>query len=220
MHVTGNKPFVVKVCGITSLDDAAIAVEAGATALGLNFYPRSPRYISLGHAREISATIPASVLRVGVFVNPTWDELAAAASDIPLDVVQVHGTVSGSSRALRLWQACSVDHRFNPDKLRSRDAEAYLLDTPTPAFGGSGRPFDWSRLLAAARGAMEPFLVAGGLDASNVAAAVSSLRPWGVDACSRLESRPGRKDPAKMREFVNAALEAFSVLAIEESGAR
>jgi phosphoribosylanthranilate isomerase len=220
MDVMRNKAFVIKVCGITSPDDGAIAIEAGATALGLNFYPRSPRYLSLEQAREISAAVPASVLRVGVFVNAAWDELALAAADVPLDVVQVHGTLSGNETRLRLWRACSIDHRFNPEKLRSEHAEAYLLDTPTAAFGGSGRRFDWSRLIAGSRRALEPFLVAGGLDGSNVAAAVAALKPWGVDACSRLESRPGRKNAAKVREFVNAAREAFEVLAVEESGAR
>jgi phosphoribosylanthranilate isomerase len=220
MDVTRNKPFIIKVCGITNPDDGAMAVGAGATALGLNFYPRSPRYLTLEQARVISAATPPSVLRVGVFVNPTWEELAAAAAGVPLDVVQIHGTLTGTGSGLRLWRACSVDHRFNPDRLRSKDAEAYLLDTPTTAFGGSGRTFDWSRLAPVTAGATEPFLVAGGLDGSNVAEAISQLKPWGVDACSRLESRPGRKDAAKIREFVSAASAAFQVLAAEKSGAR
>lgn len=220
MDVTRNQPFVIKVCGITNSDDGAMAIGAGATALGLNLYPRSPRYLTLEQAREISAAIPASVLRVGVFVNPTWEELAAAAADVPLDVVQVHGVLTGTGAGLRLWRACSVDHRFNPDKVRSDDTEAYLLDTPTAAFGGSGRTFDWARLAPAALGAIEPFLVAGGLDGSNVAEAIAHLKPWGVDACSRLESHPGRKDAAKVREFVNAASTAFEILAAKESGAR
>lgn len=220
MDVTRNKRFVIKVCGITNPDDAAMAIGAGATALGLNFYPRSARYLTLEQARAISAAIPVSVLRVGVFVNPTWEELAAAAADVPLDIVQVHGTLSGAGGGLRLWRACSVDHRFNPDRLRSKDAEAYLLDTPTATFGGSGQTFDWSRLLPVTAKATEPFLVAGGLDGSNVAEAISQLKPWGVDACSRLESRPGRKDAAKIREFVDAASAAFAILGAEESGAR
>jgi phosphoribosylanthranilate isomerase len=220
MDVTRNQPFVIKVCGITSPDDGAIAIGAGATALGLNFYPRSPRYLTLEQAREISAAIPASVLRVGVFVNPTWEELAAAAADVPLDVVQVHGILRGTGARLRLWRACSVDHRFNPEKLRSKDTEAYLLDTPTAAFGGSGQTFDWARLAPITSRAIDPFLVAGGLDGSNVAKAIAHLKPWGVDACSRLETRPGRKDAAKVREFVNAASAAFEILAAEESGAR
>lgn len=220
MDATRNIPFVIKVCGITNPDDGAMAIGAGATALGLNFYPRSPRYLTLEQARAISAATPPSVLRVGVFVNPTWEELAAAAADVPLDVVQVHGTLTETGSGLRLWRACSIDHRFNPERLRGKDAEAYLLDTPTTAFGGSGRTFDWSRLAPVTAVAAGPFLVAGGLDGSNVADAISQLKPWGVDACSRLESRPGRKDAAKIREFVSAASAAFQMLTAEKSGAR
>lgn len=220
MDSANNTRFVIKICGITNLEDGLAAAEAGASAVGLNFYPRSPRYISLEKAGEIAATLPRSVLRVGIFVNPTRDDLVRTAADVPLDIVQVHGLLHGAGDGLRLWKALAVDHRFNPNNMKSGNAEAYLLDTPAVGFGGSGQTFDWSRIMARSGGTSERFLVAGGLDGSNVAAAIAATKPWGVDACSRLEMRPGKKDAHKVRDFVDAAIQAFEALALEESRAR
>jgi phosphoribosylanthranilate isomerase len=220
MNAEGNQRFVIKVCGITNATDAVSAAEAGATAVGLNFYPRSPRYISSEQAAEVSAALPRPVWRVGIFVNPHWDDMARVAAAVPLDVVQVHGILQGTGTSLRLWKALSVDHRFRPENLSFQDAEAYLLDAPTAAFGGSGKSFDWSRVNASSmEGASARYLVAGGLDGSNVAAAIAALAPWGVDACSLLESRPGKKDTGKVREFVDAALQAFEALDAKASKA-
>jgi phosphoribosylanthranilate isomerase len=212
--------YVIKICGITNPDDGVAAAEAGATAVGLNFYPRSPRYLTLEQAGAVSAALPPSVLRVGIFVNPSWDELVRTANEVPLDVVQVHGRLRGSGNGLRLWKALSVDHRFNLNHMKSENTEAYLLDAPSAAFGGSGQTFDWSRIVSKYRGITERFLVAGGLDDSNVASAIAALKPWGVDACSRLESRPGKKDTGRVQGFVHAALQAFAALPVEESTAR
>ena len=203
------RSFVIKICGITSPEDAQVAVEAGANAIGLNFYPKSPRYIGLERAREIAAILPAHILKVGIFVNlptvlhSTWGGRKPALGASPaglLDVFQLHGS-DIPLPGYRIWRACSAHNLPIPDPA----VEAYLLDAPSPRFGGSGQTFDW-RLAASFSHRM---LIAGGLDGSNVAAAIQAASPWGVDACSRLESSPGKKDPARVRDFVQAALAAF-----------
>jgi phosphoribosylanthranilate isomerase len=189
--------FIVKVCGITNEADAEEAVAAGANALGFNFYPRSPRFIPLETAHRIGLTLPDEVLKVGVFVEPSEDELQRAIDFVPLDVVQLHGR-RVPSVAHRTWRALAA---ATADPSESLFAEAILLDAETPAHGGSGRTFNW---ILATR-FWQPVIVAGGLDAGNVAEAIEIARPWGVDACSRLESQPGKKDSTKMREFIQAA---------------
>jgi phosphoribosylanthranilate isomerase len=195
--------FIIKVCGITSAADAATAIDAGANALGFNFYPRSPRYITPQDAAKIAESVSVPYLRVGLFVNPSEEELIEAASTVPLDVLQLHGNHAplhlGSS--FRIWRAMQITA---PPALHA-DVEAYLLDSPTALYGGSGETFDWTLAAAFPR----RFLVAGGLDASNVASAIRIARPWGVDACSRVESQPGKKDPARVIAFVHAALAEF-----------
>jgi phosphoribosylanthranilate isomerase len=195
-------PFVIKVCGITNTEDARIAIEAGANALGFNFYPKSSRYITANVAREIIEAVPGDYLRVGIFVNPPLDEVIGTANDAQLDVVQLHGSRCPAVSSLRVWRA------VEPCDLPERpDVEACLLDPPLDGIGGSGNTFDWK--LAANR----PFrvIIAGGLDGSNVADAIATALPWGVDACSRIESGPGKKDGNKVREFVSTAREAFRV---------
>ncbi|MBV8072340.1 MAG: phosphoribosylanthranilate isomerase [Acidobacteriaceae bacterium] len=198
MNANGRLPFVVKVCGITNAEDVLAAVEAGANALGFNFYEKSPRAISPDTAREIAAGVPAGVLKVGVFVNCPPQRVHAVAAMVPLDVVQLHGE-RASGVQLRTWRAVAVTA---PLPLEESEPEAYLLDSYSPEYGGSGRTFDW-RL---ARNAKSRLILAGGLDGANVARAVETARPWGVDACSRLEVSPGRKDPRRVRDFVEAAV--------------
>jgi phosphoribosylanthranilate isomerase len=195
-------PFVIKVCGITNKEDAQIAIEAGANALGFNFYPKSPRYIALDIARDIVTAVPSDFLRVGIFVNPSLEEVNRTAAELPLDVAQLHGTRCPAVSSVRAWRAIGPRDIPQPSEV-----EAFLLDTPSDSFGGSGNTFNWS--LAANR----PFrvIIAGGLDGSNVADVIAAALPWGVDACSRLEVRPGKKDHGKVRDFVSAAREAFRV---------
>lgn len=193
--------MMVKVCGVTGIDDARIAADAGASAVGFNFYRTSPRYIAPEAARAIAAELPASLLRVGVFVDESPGLVRDVAAAVGLDVVQLHG--STRIPGLRVWRACRVDSTFGPESLDDAEAEAFLLDTPAEGLhGGTGQTFDWN----AARGLAKRIILAGGLDASNVRAAIETAHPWGVDACSRLESSPGRKDPRKVQEFVKAAL--------------
>ncbi len=196
---------IVKVCGITSPRDAMVAVEAGANAIGLNFYPKSPRFLSLDTAHGIASILPDGVLKVGVFVEPSEDEVQLAMDRIPLDVIQLHGR-HVPSIAHRTWRALAAE-AANPAE--SLVAEAILLDAHTPQYGGSGQTFDW-RLAARF---WQPIILAGGLDATNVAEAIETARPWGVDACSRLESAPGVKDCRRVRDFIQAALAALNMRA-------
>lgn len=192
---------MVKVCGITSAQDALDAAAAGASALGFNFYSGSPRFIEPAAARSIAQELPANVTKVGIFVNESCAVIAETAAQVGLDVVQLYG--SSTAPGLRVWRAARVTPEFTAASLDDAQAEAFLLDTADGALaGGTGRTFDWN----AARNLGRRIILAGGLDASNVRAAIEAARPWGVDACSRLESSPGKKDPAKVREFVKAAL--------------
>lgn len=188
------QPFIVKVCGITNEEDARVAVESGANALGFNFWPRSPRYVSHQRVAEITAAVAGHYLKVGVFVDAYGPE-----PQVGLDVLQLHGDCAFAG-SHRIWRAIAAS-----DEAAAQDnrVEAWLLDSSRR--GGSGKTFDWK---LAARFPHRAIL-AGGLDASNVAEAVRIASPWGVDACSRLESSPGKKDAHKMRSFIEAALAAL-----------
>lgn len=193
--------MIVKICGITNRDDALAALEAGATALGFNFYPRSPRYLSPQAARAIVDELPPGVLKVGIFVDETNSAIRAILSEAALDVAQVHGNEAPSG--FRWWRARQVNSSFRCEALDECAAEAFLLDAPSEELrGGTGRSFDWSK----ARIPGLRIIIAGGLDGGNVRQAIEQAEPWGVDACSRLESSPGKKDRLKMKQFIKAAL--------------
>ncbi len=195
--------MMVKICGITNRGDALAAAAGGASALGFNFYPRSPRYIAPDLAEPILAELPAGVLKVGVFVNAPADAVAELARRLRLDVVQLHGDAAPVPAGLRVWRAVAVLPGFDAGSLDALEGEAFLLDAPAGSqYGGTGRSFDWSL----ARGARRNVIVAGGLDETNVRRAIEEAAPWGVDACSRLESAPGRKDHVRMAQFLKAAL--------------
>ena len=192
--------MIVKICGITNLEDALAAVNAGASALGFNFYPKSPRYIDPAIARAIADQIP-NILKVGVFVNEP--EVARVVEHAGMDVAQIY--LSPLPPGLRTWRARNVDATFEASELDDPAPEAFLLDAPAPGVhGGTGHTFDWSRVPSVNR----KIVLAGGLDASNVVRAIQIARPWGVDACSKLETAPGRKDHQKMRDFIEAAMGA------------
>jgi phosphoribosylanthranilate isomerase len=191
--------MMVKICGITNLEDALAAIEGGAAALGFNFWPRSPRYIAPESARRLIENLPENVDKVGVFVDEAPGAVAAVASETGLDVVQLHGreTVSDFPVGLRVWKAIRIGEEFDRAALDQFPAEALLLDGPS-----NGVPFDWT----IAAGISRKVIVAGGLDAGNVGREIEQARPWGVDACSRIESAPGKKDHGKMAQFLKAAL--------------
>ena len=194
--------MMVKICGITNREDALAAIEGGAAALGFNFYPASPRYITPEAAAEISAGLPG-VWKVGVFVDEAPERVLRIARQAGLDVAQLHGSESRENypQGIRVWKAIRVRDGQVPKILDFR-AEAVLLDGPA-----SGQSFDWRNIPGMSRFAGK-LILAGGLDAGNVRSAIEQAHPWGVDACSRLESAPGRKDRFKMAEFLKAALAA------------
>jgi phosphoribosylanthranilate isomerase len=195
--------MMVKVCGITNRDDALAASDCGASALGFNFYPPSPRYLTVEAAEQILPLLPPNVLKVGLFVNESAVDVAAVAAKLSLDVVQIHGDSVDIPTGLRVWRGLRVTAGFQVSYLDSVAVEACLLDAPAEGlYGGTGRTFDWSL----ARGSRRPVILAGGLDETNVRSAIEAAQPWGVDACSRLESSPGRKDYRKMMSFIKAAL--------------
>jgi phosphoribosylanthranilate isomerase len=190
--------MMVKICGITNRADAEMCVEAGASALGFNFYRPSPRFIEPAEAAEIAAKVPSGVTKVGIFAREDAGSIERITRDTGLDVAQVYGEARPA--ATRLWRACHADD-FSEELVDG--AEAVLLDTPGGNMpGGTGKTFDWSR----ARGLAERVIIAGGLDETNVRDAIAAAQPWGVDACSRLESSPGRKDAEKVRKFIQAAV--------------
>jgi phosphoribosylanthranilate isomerase len=198
--------MILKICGITNQEDAAAAIAGGATAIGFNFYPRSPRYIAPERAAEIGS--PPGVRRVGVFVNEAHARVEEIARIAALGVAQLHGdeTPADYPASLAVWKAVRVSGSLDFSRYEDCPVEALLLDgSAGELYGGAGKTFDW-RLAAAIR---RPIVLAGGLDASNVAEAVALAHPWGVDACSRIESAPGKKDHRKMNEFLQAAKAAL-----------
>jgi phosphoribosylanthranilate isomerase len=200
----------VKICGITSVADAEMALEAGANALGFNFYPPSPRYIPPSHARRIVERMPAAVDAIGVFVNASYADTDEIALSTDLDVVQLHGeesleTVEQISNAWPLIKAFRVGPEFQVAALEpySKLTDFFLLDGfSTEIRGGTGATFDWSLALPAKR--YGRIFLSGGLTPENVAEAVRQVRPFAVDVCSGVEAEPGKKDAARMREFVKA----------------
>ncbi|HUB78247.1 MAG TPA: phosphoribosylanthranilate isomerase [Bryobacteraceae bacterium] len=204
--------MILKICGITNQDDASAAIDAGATAVGLNFYRRSPRYIAPERAAEIATAV--GVRRVGVFVNERREVVEAIVRAARLDVAQLHGdeTSGDYPAAAPVWKAIRVSSSESAfGQLRRHDldpAEALLLDGPA-----SGVRFEWTVAKAARALLKRPhrIILAGGLDSSNVAEAIAVVRPWGVDVCSRIEIAPGKKDHKKMTEFLQAAMAAALV---------
>ena len=198
--------MILKVCGITNQEDSDAAIAGGATAIGFNFYPRSPRYIAPERAAEIASA--PGVRRVGVFVNEDRKRVEEIARIAALDVAQLHGEEAPADypASVAVWKAARVTAGFDFAQYDHCPAEALLLDGPAAElYGGSGRTFDWRLAGVAPR----RIILAGGLDASNVARAIALVRPWGVDACSRIESAPGKKDHKKMTEFLQAAWTAL-----------
>ena len=200
----------VKVCGITNLEDALCAVEAGADALGFNFYRKSVRYIDPEEARRIIEELPDAVQCVGVFVNEESPEIVARiASRAGVKALQLHGDETPSfCHALSehfIIKALRVGVDFQPERALEYQVDAILLDAfARDLRGGTGRVIDW----AVARKVCElvpKLFLAGGLSPDNVAEAVAAVKPYAVDACSSLERAPGRKDHARLHAFIAAA---------------
>jgi phosphoribosylanthranilate isomerase len=206
----------VKICGITNLNDALLSVGCGAVALGFNFYEKSPRYISPESAREIGSRLPNNVDKVGVFVNETIPRMFEVVATADLDAIQLHGEESPefvqqlrSHTGCRIIKVLRASPGFDPEEILKYNADAILLDAYSPTdIGGTGKTVD--RTLAKTCAAMvSKFYLAGGLSIDNVAEAIRIVRPFAVDACSRLESEPGKKDPVKVERFIAAVRETI-----------
>lgn len=199
----------VKICGITSREDALAAIDAGADALGFMFFPPSPRHLTVEAARSIIEALPPFVARVGVFVDATAEVIRQTAAACGLDTLQLHGSESPDfCRDLAPFPILKAFRVRGPESLTQLPAfanHAWLLDSYVAGtLGGTGQTFNWDLAATAVRQGGRVIL-AGGLTAANVAAAVTAVRPWAVDVSSGVESAPGRKDPSKVRDFIAAA---------------
>lgn len=196
-----------KICGITRIEDALIAAEAGADAIGLVFYAKSPRAVSIQQARDIVAALPAFVTTVGLFVNASREELSGVLAGVALDLLQFHGDESSAEcesyqrpyiKALRVKPGDDIAQLAAP----YAKARGILLDTYVPGVpGGTGAAFDWSLVPS---GLPQPVILAGGLSAANVQAAIEQVRPYAVDVSGGVEVGKGIKDAAKIRAFMQA----------------
>jgi phosphoribosylanthranilate isomerase len=207
MHSTVPK---IKFCGLTRVTDAALAVEAGAWALGLIFWPGSPRHCSADVAAEIGATYRRRVEIAGVFVNPTLEAVTRAADDASLSLLQLHGdegpvfcAEAARRTGCRVIKAARVRSRADIQALAAFHTDLHLLDSYVSDMpGGTGETFAWE--LARGHGSRVPLILSGGLRPDNVAEAIAAVRPYAVDVASGVEASPGRKDPAKLEAFAAA----------------
>jgi phosphoribosylanthranilate isomerase len=199
----------VKICGITRLEDARLAIELGADALGFNFYEKSPRCLAPAEAWKILRKLPALVSAVGVFVNWESASVIALAKSLRLSAVQLHGDETAAvttecARHFPVIKAFRTESNFKFSQFRAHNSatsfllDAAISDSSSEKFGGTGRIADWK---IAERAGKFPILLAGGLTPENIAEAVLTVRPYAVDVAGGVESRPGKKDPAKLRAF-------------------
>jgi phosphoribosylanthranilate isomerase len=212
----------IKICGITNLEDAKVAIDAGADALGFVFYERSPRKIDPETAGRIAEDLPTTIERFGVFVNQTEESICAVADQARLTAIQLHGDnedphvadlIAQRRPELKIMVGISMLHprpkswamMWRPDLVH-----AFLVDSgSTSNYGGTGKTFDWQasqrEIEVIAR--LGRLVVAGGLNPANVPDAIRILKPWGVDVASGVEASPGKKDPERVRAFVRAVRE-------------
>ncbi len=198
----------VKICGVTTVADARMSAAAGADAIGLNFYPRSSRFISTARARKIVEALPPFIWAVGVFVNEREATVARIAREVGLHAIQLHGDEPASMVArfrLPVFKALHVGARALAPKAFAK-ARLLVVDAAQAGYGGGGKSFDWSRAKAIA--AARPILLAGGLTPDNVQRAIGEVHPLGVDVASGVEKSPGHKDPHAVAEFIRAARSA------------
>ncbi len=207
----------VKICGITNLPDAELAVELGAWALGMIFYEDSPRRCSLEQAQLVVAGVRRRVELCGVFVNAPLSEIVAVSEDLALSLIQLHGDEGPAfcsevarRTGARIIKAAQVSGSGDVRDLERFHVDFHLLDARSKQTarqgmrGGTGETFDWG--LVASRRSRVPLILSGGLSAANVAEAIGVVRPYAVDTASGTEAAPGHKDPAKLRAFFDTVL--------------
>jgi phosphoribosylanthranilate isomerase len=208
----------VKICGVGALEEAEAAIESGADALGFNFWPQSPRYISPKAASLIIGKLSPVVSTVGVFVNEEVSNITTIASELGLTAVQLHGDESpefcerlGSIKKIK---AIRVGQDFDLSVIERFPVNMILLDSNIRgSYGGTGQRFDWRIAIEAKR--LARIILAGGLNSDNVWDAVTHVRPAAIDVCSGIEAEPGRKDLDKLRRFMSIVARANALIASE-----
>lgn len=196
-----------KICGITRVEDALVAAQAGVDALGFVFYAKSPRAVNIAQVRQIIAALPPFVSTVGLFVNAHQDEVQAVLDQVPLDVLQFHGDETPEFcarfarpyfRALRMQPGVDIAQQA----AQYVDAQGILLDAWVPGVhGGTGERFDWAQIPSTLA---KPLILAGGLNGHNISQAITAVQPWAVDVSGGVEASHGIKDADKVREFLYA----------------
>lgn len=191
-----------KICGITNLDDANVAVENGASAIGFIFYEKSPRTISINNAKSISKHLPKTIARVGVFVNHEKDFIHEAISEVPLDMIQLHSDETPdfcNQFDVAILKALRIKNEASLSVMDQYDVAVFLLDTfSNDQYGGTGETFDWSVLN---RKFKTPIILSGGLNPENILDAIDAVNPSAVDVNSGVESFPGKKDYNKLKSL-------------------
>jgi phosphoribosylanthranilate isomerase len=201
----------VKICGITRIEDAELAASLGAWAIGFNFWPGSKRRVDPAVAAGIARELRRKIEPVGVFVNPTLDEVVRIAEGVGLTHVQLHGdegpqfcTAVAERTGARVIKALRIGSGADVRDAQRFHTDFHMFDAAAgSAYGGTGRTFDWA--LVAQRRSKVPLILSGGLTPENVAEGIAAVYPWGVDVASGVESAPGIKDPAKVEAFIAAA---------------
>ncbi|MBI5731466.1 MAG: phosphoribosylanthranilate isomerase [Ignavibacteriales bacterium] len=200
----GNKIMQVKICGTTNLEDALLSVELGADALGFIFYEKSKRFVQYSAAEAIIKQLPNSVLKVGVFVNSTIEEVNSAADKIGLSAVQLHGKESPfytKQIEMPVIKSFRVDNKFDFALLDEYENCSLLLDNfSEKEYGGTGKSFDWTLIPEKLK---DRIILAGGVSSKNIEEIFTHIKPQAVDLVSSVEKFPGKKDEEKLKEFFN-----------------
>lgn len=209
----------VKICGVRTLEEGQAALDAGADALGFNFWPPSARYVEPDLVREMINSLSPIVCKVGVFVNEEANRVLDVASELGLNAVQLHGDESpefcDQLGSIKTIKAIRVGQDFDLSLIQKYRVDMVLLDSSVKgSYGGTGRRFDWRVALEAKR--LAPIILAGGLTTENVWDAITHVRPAAIDVCSGVEAAPGRKDLEKLQRFMAIVANANALIAGEE----
>lgn len=199
---------LVKICGLTTLEDTLAAIDFGADYLGFNFYAQSPRYLSYEKAKRIFEEIPPNIPKVGVFVNEEYENIVDLSQLLGLDYLQFHGDESPefcNQMGYPWWKAIRLENDADLEKITQYESECILIDAFVRGqYGGTGEKPDWD-LAKRVKNMGKKIFLAGGLNPENVALAIATVQPYAVDVASGVESKPGKKDLKKMEDFISKA---------------
>lgn len=203
-----SETTLVKICGLTNLEDTLLAIDAGADFLGFNFYSQSPRYLSYEKAKRIFEEVPPNIPKVGVFVNEDFENLIDIVQLLELDYVQFHGDETPdfcNQLGHPWWKAIRLGKEEDLEEVTKYESEWILIDAHVQGqYGGTGVKPDWD-LAKRVKNLGKKIFLAGGLKPDNVQLAIATVQPYAVDVASGVESKPGKKDAAKMEDFVRRA---------------